>query len=97
MVAQVKPTKKNSPSIHHGANRDNKPAEAYAAPHEMSGKKVTIQEDSAYETGAEVLNRWNPSIAGISKNNGAPTKTDGVKIRGTGAATKGVMARGPMA
>lgn len=25
------------------------------------------------------------------------TKTDGVKIRGTGAATKGVMARGPMA
>ena len=25
------------------------------------------------------------------------TKTDGIKIRGTGAATKGVMARGPMA
>jgi hypothetical protein len=24
-------------------------------------------------------------------------KTDGVKIRGTGAATKGVMARGPLA
>jgi hypothetical protein len=24
-------------------------------------------------------------------------KTDGIKIRGTGAATKGVMARGPMA
>lgn len=27
----------------------------------------------------------------------APTKTSGIKIRGTGAATKGVMARGPMA
>ena len=26
-----------------------------------------------------------------------PTKTSGIKIRGTGAATKGVMARGPMA
>jgi hypothetical protein len=25
------------------------------------------------------------------------TKTTGIKIRGTGAATKGVMARGPMA
>jgi len=24
-------------------------------------------------------------------------KTDGIKIRGTGAATKGVMSRGPMA
>jgi hypothetical protein len=26
-----------------------------------------------------------------------PAKTDGIKIRGTGAATKGVKARGPMA
>lgn len=33
-------------------------------------------------------------------NNGYPetgTKTSGIKIRGTGAATKGTMARGPMA
>ena len=33
-------------------------------------------------------------------NNGYPekdVKTTGIKIRGTGAATKGVMARGPMA
>jgi len=32
-------------------------------------------------------------------NNGpvVPTKTDGIKVRGTGAATKGLMARGPMA
>jgi hypothetical protein len=26
-----------------------------------------------------------------------PTKTSGIKIRGTGCATKGTMARGPMA
>jgi hypothetical protein len=26
-----------------------------------------------------------------------PAKTSGIKIRGTGAATKGTMARGPMA
>ena len=34
------------------------------------------------------------------KNSGYPQKdmkTTGIKIRGTGAATKGVMARGPMA
>ena len=34
------------------------------------------------------------------KNSGYPekdVKTTGIKIRGTGAATKGVMARGPMA
>ena len=31
-------------------------------------------------------------------NNGeSTTKTSGIKVRGTGAATKGLMARGPMA
>jgi hypothetical protein len=38
------------------------------------------------------------SIGNISKSAGdKPTKTDGIKVRGTGAATKGLMARGPMA
>jgi hypothetical protein len=37
------------------------------------------------------------SVAGISKGNNRPVKTDGIKTRGNGAATKGVMARGPMA
>ena len=97
MATQVKPTKKNSPAIHHGANRDNKPAEAYAAPHKMSGARETIQQDSAYETGAQWLDKSNPSISGLSKGTAGATKTDGIKIRGTGAATKGVMARGPMA
>ena len=37
-------------------------------------------------------------VGGISKSAGEkPTKTSGIKIRGTGAATKGLMARGPMA
>ena len=97
MVAQVKPTTKNSPAVHHGANRDNKPASVYAPPHEMSGKKVTIQEDSEYETGANWLDRSNPSISGISKKNGNPTKTDGITMRGHGAAIKGIKSRGPMA
>jgi hypothetical protein len=38
------------------------------------------------------------SIGAISKSAGEqPIKTSGIKIRGTGAATKGLMARGPMA
>jgi hypothetical protein len=43
------------------------------------------------------MKEMNISVGGISKSNGKPTKTDGIKVRGTGAATKGVMARGPMA
>jgi hypothetical protein len=39
----------------------------------------------------------NVSIANTHSNEYPPTKTSGIKIRGTGAATKGVMARGPMA
>jgi hypothetical protein len=35
------------------------------------------------------------SVGGISKGE-LGEKTSGIKIRGTGAATKGVMARGPM-
>jgi len=38
------------------------------------------------------------TVGNISKSAGnEKVKTDGIKIRGTGAATKGTMARGPMA
>lgn len=39
----------------------------------------------------------NVSIANERSNEYDGVKTSGIKIRGTGAATKGVMARGPMA
>lgn len=48
------------------------------------------------KAGAACINELNPSVAGLSKGNYSETKTSGIKIRGTGAATKGVMARGPM-
>lgn len=70
-------------------------ASAYAAPHTMSGKSVSAE--LAYEPGARVMDRMNISVGGLSKGNYAAEKTDGIKIRGTGAATKGVKARGPMA
>ena len=41
--------------------------------------------------------RTNMSLANERSNPYPGTKTSGIKIRGTGAATKGVMARGPMA
>ena len=43
------------------------------------------------------LKDLNVSVANVHSNDYKPTKTDGIKIRGTGAATKGLMARGPMA
>lgn len=69
-------------------------AAVYAEPHDMNGKKV--KGDLSYEAGAKVMTEMNPSVAGISKGNYKEAKTSGIKIRGTGAATKGVMARGPM-
>jgi formylmethanofuran dehydrogenase subunit C len=80
--------------------RDGKevgPAEVYAEPHTMSGKKVTVAGAIKDTSGAKVMDGLDISVGNISKNLGKPTKTDGIKIRGTGAATKGVMARGPMA
>jgi hypothetical protein len=72
-------------------------ANVYAAPHDMKGKATSIQADSKYTTGAQCMDNMNISVAGISKGNTSEPKTSGIKIRGTGAATKGVMARGPMA
>jgi len=69
-------------------------AAVYAKPHTMDAKKDKAQVPE--KTGDAYMNEMNPSVAGISKGNYKETKTTGIKIRGTGAATKGVMARGPM-
>lgn len=37
------------------------------------------------------------SVNGVRNKDYPAVKTSGVKVRGTGAATKGTMARGPMA
>lgn len=73
------------------------PASVYAEPHTMSGKKVTVAGAIKDTSGAQVMDELNISVGNISKTTGKGVKTDGIKIRGTGAATKGVMARGPMA
>jgi hypothetical protein len=77
---------------------NNKPASAYAKPHTMSGKAVSVEANPGKEPNRSKLDTLDVSIGNISKSAGNESvKTDGIKIRGTGAATKGVMARGPMA
>jgi hypothetical protein len=45
----------------------------------------------------KVMQDTNVSVASNHSNEYPGVKTSGIKIRGTGAATKGTMARGPMA
>jgi hypothetical protein len=71
-------------------------ASVYAEPHTMEGKKIASAESSVVKKG-NGMDKINMSVGGVSKGNYPETKTSGVKIRGTGAATKGTMARGPMA
>ena len=49
------------------------------------------------ENNKQYMKDTNVSVANTRSNEYKGTKTDGIKIRGTGAATKGLMARGPMA
>ena len=72
------------------------PASTYAEPHTMSGKKAPIKEAGVADN-KKYLKDANVSVVNSRSNDYPPTKTDGIKIRGTGAATKGLMARGPMA
>ena len=73
-------------------------ASVYAQPHTMSGKAVGIESNPGKEPNRSKADTVNMSVGNISKNAGdKQVKTDGIKVRGTGAATRGVMARGPMA
>ena len=73
-------------------------AGVYAKPHTMTGKSMKIANNPGKEPNRSKLDQYDMSVGAISKSAGdEPTKTSGIKIRGTGAATKGVMARGPMA
>jgi hypothetical protein len=80
------------------AKINNLPASAYAKPHTMSGKPVGISENPGTPPNRSKADTVNMSIGNISKAAGnETTKTSGIVTRGNGAATKGTMARGPMA
>ena len=78
--------------------KNNKPASAYAKPHTMGGKTVRVEEQPGSGPVRNNSNTVDMSVGNIDKSQGEHgIKTSGIKIRGTGAATKGTMARGPMA
>jgi hypothetical protein len=73
-------------------------AMVYAKPHTMKGKAAGIEPNPGKMPNRSKADTVNMSVGNISKDAGnKPTKTSGIKVRGTGAATKGLMARGPMA
>jgi hypothetical protein len=73
-------------------------ASVYAEPHTMTGKKVKASTNPGKEPNHSKLDTVDAGVGNIDKSAGEyPTKTSGIKVRGTGCATKGVMARGPMA
>ena len=63
----------------------------YKQPKPAPIKEAGVEDNSKY------LRETATSVANSRSQAYKPTKTTGIKIRGTGAATKGLMARGPMA
>lgn len=74
-------------------------AAVYAEPHTMKGKKLSHADmGNGCTSEPTAADKVNMSVGNINRDGYNPeAKTSGIKIRGTGAATKGVMARGPMA
>ena len=78
-------------------------ASVYAEPHTSTGKKMTKAPEEfgtnpGYPPNRSKLETADVSVGQYSISAGnEPIKTDGIKTRGNGCATKGLMARGPMA
>lgn len=72
-------------------------AGVYAKPHTMTGKDVNVNTAIPTKSGAQIMNEMNVSSGVIGKGNFKAEKTDGITMRGHGAATKGIKSRGPMA
>ena len=74
-------------------------ASVYAKPHTMDGKPLKAVK--VVDPNTLSAKSVNPSTPAMRVSAGDPAadnvKTSGIKIRGTGCATKGLMARGPMA
>ncbi len=72
-------------------------ASVYAPPHTMTGKAVSASTNPGSGPDHSRASTVNMSVGNITRNEQPGAKTSGIKVRGTGAATKGLMARGPMA
>lgn len=76
-------------------------AKVYAEPHTMDGKTMKSNKSKVVDPNTLVATSVNPATPAMRVSAGDPAaeniKTSGMKMRGTGAATKGVISRGPMA
>jgi hypothetical protein len=80
-------------------------ASTYAEPHTMKGKKIDSKAamdavSGGVDPNTRAAKDVTPSTEAMRVSIGSKsteTKTSGIKMRGTGAATKGVTSRGPMA
>jgi len=72
-------------------------ASVYAKPHTMTGKEVKVSSNPGSGPDRSDAATVNMSVGNITRRPQPAAKTSGIKVRGTGAATKGLMARGPMA
>ena len=80
--------------------RDGKevgPASVYAPPHTMDGKAMKISSNPGKDSELSSTSDMRMSVGMYNNGPDKTTKTSGIKMRGTGCATKGVMSRGPMA
>ena len=98
MAKNVKPTTKNSPAIKTGKNPNNKAAEAYAKNGTgVAAMKAVIDDGNTNKLYGDVITPSTPAMGVSVSNRSRGPKTDGIEVRGSGAATKGRVARGPMA
>jgi hypothetical protein len=75
-----------------GHAKENKDASAYV----NNGTSVADGMSGVVKKG-NAMDELKISVAGISKSQNDAVKTDGITMRGYGAATKGIKSRGPMA
>jgi hypothetical protein len=75
-------------------------AKVYASPHTMTGK-AGVQMKQVKDPNTLSQKQQGPRTGSPRVSSGDPAADDvkktGIKMRGAGAATKGVMSRGPMA
>lgn len=72
------------------------PASVYAEPHTSGGKKLE-EKDIGFSVEVPTRKNWTPLNGGVSIGVWSDEEKTGVETRGNGAATKGKIARGPLA
>ena len=72
-------------------------AKVYATPHTMTGKVVTASTNPGSGPDHSDAGTVNMAVGNVYRRSQPAAKTTGIETRGNGAATKGRIARGPMA